>query len=260
MNGEKRMGKTRIDVYSIMYNEEFIVPYWLRHYETIADRIFIWDDLSTDNTKKILSQNSKVTFLELDKYDHDDGYWVRYVFPQYEQYSCGFADWVIIADADEFVYHPRLLEILKEEKEKETEAICCNGFEMISDELPTTSGQIYEQIKLGLPNALETKWTVHSADSSIRFAKGRHGPIHNQRHFNRNRNTGIRLLHYRHLTFDYYCSRDRQISERDLKMSDDKSLPGYSPENSKRMPDNSRTVPAEWFAKHKSEAVNVVDF
>lgn len=40
----------KIDVFSIMRNEEDLLPYFLRHYETFADRIFIFD--SKDNFLK----------------------------------------------------------------------------------------------------------------------------------------------------------------------------------------------------------------
>lgn len=243
-----------------MYNEEYIIPYWLRHYEKFANRIFVGDDRSTDNTRKLLQQHPKVTLLDLGPNCHDDAYWVVNFFPLYEKYSKGKADWVIVADADEFVYHPQILDVLQEQKDYGINVIRCEGYEMISDKLPTTKGQIYEEIKMGVPNALESKWTVHSANVSLRFRKGRHGPVFNQRNFRLNRKTGIRLLHFRHLTFDYYSERDRIINKRDLTFASEDNRHPWTLQKEKTMPDHSIAIPKEWFSKHKSEAVNVVDF
>ncbi|MDO8487694.1 MAG: glycosyltransferase family 2 protein [bacterium] len=247
----------KIDVYSNMHNEEVILPFWLRHYETIADRIFIWEDESTDATKKILSKHPKVTFLPMEKHGDDDVYWTTTLFPQYEKYSRCVADWVIIADADEFIYHPHLLNVLEEEKRKGTQVIQCSGFTMISEGLPTTTGQIYDEIKIGLPDKTESKWTIHSANIRVRYPKGRHGPIHEHNAFVRNRETGIKLLHYRYLGEKYFEERDKKILERNRMVYHFKKE--YSRQESRTRPDGTRGPVLDWYAERKGRATNVVD-
>lgn len=247
----------KIDVYSNMHNEELILPYWLRHYETIADRIFTWDDDSTDTTREILGKHPKVTILPMGKHNSNDLYWTTYVFPQYEQISRGCADWVIVADADEFIYHPNLLKILEEEKGKGTQVIQCQGYSMVSDSLPTTNGQIYDEIKMGLPDRRESKWTIHSTDISIRFAKGRHGPVYNHSAFVRSRGTGIKLLHYRYLGEKYLNDRNMKLFERHKLMHNFTGK--YSIQEKYTCPDGSKDSLLNWFTAHKGEAINVVD-
>lgn len=245
-----------IDVYSVMYNEEFILPYFLRHYETIADRIFVWEDNSTDNTRKILEAHPKVTILPMDKHGDNDIYWVTELFPQYEIYS-PLADWVIIADADEFVYHPELLKYLKEEKEKGTRLLQCAGFSMVSDHLPTTSGQIYDEIQLGLPDKLESKWTIFSPDIWIRFHKGRHGRPRRKYCGNAHRNSDIKLLHYRYMGEKFYEDRNIRNVER-MELSFQQGFK-YSKDQKNTMPDGRRAVPLDWFSENKDKAVNVIE-
>ena len=246
-----------IDVYSNMFNEEFIVPYWLRHYETFADRIFIWDDASTDRTKELLSKSSKVTFLPMEKHGDDDGYWTQVLFPRYEQYSRGVADWVIIADADEFIYHSNLLGVLAGEKERKTQLIRCEGFAMVSENPPTTSNQIYEEIKMGLPDVLESKWTIFSPDATIRYGRGRHVKPLCQKGCTQSNTTGIKLLHYRYLGAQFFEEHDQKLCERLRMIYHFKKE--YSHQVKRTLPDRTRGVALDWYATHKNEAKNVVD-
>ena len=257
MGKGKGHNKMKIDVYSNMYNEETILPYWLRHYETIADRIFVWDDYSTDDTKEILKKHPKVTLLDIGKKNSEAGYWARELFPQYEKYSIGSADWVVLADADEFVYAPNLQEILEKEKEKGTHVIRCTGYAMVSKGLPTTDGQIYEEIKNGLVHGLESKWAIHATVPGVRYARGKHGPVHNQRRFVRNRNAGIKLLHYRYLGEAYQDKQDRRNLAR-TAIAFGREMK-YSRNLMHTCPDGTRGSILDWYALHKKEAKNVID-
>lgn len=247
-----------IDVYSNMYNEELILPYWLRHYETFADRIFVWDDDSTDSTREILKKHPNVTILPREKHGIDDDYFVNSLYPQYEQYSRGVSDWVIIADADEFIYHPNIREILENPKVLHRKVIQCAGFMMISDKLPTISGQIYDEIKMGVRDIRESKWTIHLANIHIRYSHGRHGPPKNFHQFRGDRNTGIKLLHYRFLGEDYIESRDRKNLERS-KVADPSFKKEFRRDDPRRCPDGEKMNTYEWLNKHKKEVFNVLE-
>lgn len=246
-----------IDVYSVMHNEELLLPYWLRHYETVADRIFVWEDASTDRTRAILCQHPKVVLLPMDAHGDDDNYWITSLFPQYEQISRGVASWVMIADADEFIYHPRLLRLLETEKEKGTRLLLCQGYAMIADQPPAGPGQIYDEIQMGLPDRLESKWTIFDPEIYIRFHKGRHGRPLRQQKGGANRASGIKLLHYRYLGAEYFEARDRKNMTR-LEMVVHEGI-AYSPRMRRTLPDKSRGVALDWYAAHKDQAVNVVN-
>lgn len=250
----------KIDVYSNMYNEEFLLPYWLRHYETIADRIFVWDDHSTDKTLEILSRHPKVIMLPRDKQGHHDQYYVTSLYPQYETYSRGSADWVIVADADEFIYHPDLVGVLEKAKEKGIPVLQCSGFSMVSQGLPTKNGQIYDEIKLGIPDKPESKWTIHSPNIHIRHKKGRHGPPSVDGDFQRSagRGTGIKLLHYRYLTKEYIDTRERKNIEQ-VNIAYPGNDWSYSLESDRTFPGGEKMKIHDWVAKHRSSAVNVLE-
>jgi hypothetical protein len=246
-----------IDVYTTTYNEEKILPYWLRHYETFADKIFVWDDVSTDGTLEILKSHPKVTILPRENTGADDDYFVNNLFPQSQVRSNGYADWVIIADPDEFVYHPKIREVLESQKSHRVDILGCEGYTMFSDNFPTTPGQIYEEVKMGFPDQMESKWTIHSPAIDVHFRKGRHHQPYNLRDFNASRYKfhGIKLLHYRYLGKDFITGRDTKNFEGRKRMNPNK---GKLPD-ARRCPDTTRGDIIEWLAIHKNEALNVLD-
>ena len=250
----------KIDVYSNMYNEERMLPYWLRHYETIADRIFVWDDYSNDSTRKILKKHPKVTILLKGKVGQDNDYNSEVLYPQYEQYSRGVSDWVIVVDADEFIYHPNLRKILKELREDDAEVIQCKGFDMISDKFPTTDGQIYDEIKMGIESNLMTKWAIHSPDIHLRYRRGRHGRPHDERNWKhtRYRYAGIKLLHYRYLGKEYTEQRDRSLIT-GKNRAPTQPYVKYSSNRIRTCPDKTKGNIYEWLDLHKKDIVNIID-
>jgi len=91
-----------IEVLSVWYNEQFLAPYFLKHYEW-ADSIRIFVDSDTnDNTRAILSDHN-VYWEDFDMHGGlDDWEKALHLTKEYSETHC---DWVIVVDADEFIYH-----------------------------------------------------------------------------------------------------------------------------------------------------------
>lgn len=134
-----------IDVYSICYNEEFILPYFIRHYNQFSRNITIYDNNSTDSSLEIIKSNNinLITFETEGRYQEDKQIYIRN-----NCWKNSDADWVIICDMDEFLFHPNLLNYLENTKNN---LIFGRGYEMMSEYLPTTNNQIYDEIKNGYP-------------------------------------------------------------------------------------------------------------
>ena len=246
-----------IHVYSNMYNEAVLLPYWLRHYETIADRIFVWDAGSTDGTREILVEHPKVTLLPRENRAHHDNYYVTVLYPQYETYSRGIANWVIIADADEFVYHPHIHDILHRAQEEGIQMIHCPGYSMLSDTLPTTDGHIYTAHPMGVPDILESKWTIHTANIHIRFRVGRHGRPYNAKQFTGLRSQ-IKLLHYRYLTREYIENRERR-NITGVSQANPQQRWSFTIDGPRTMPNGEKTPIFAWLTNHRNDVINVLE-
>jgi glycosyltransferase involved in cell wall biosynthesis len=203
--------KLKVDVYTITYNEGKLLPYFLRHYETFADRIFAWDDGSDDGTVDILKSHPKVTILPHHIGRLDDLYFVRYLWPQYRIYSRGSADWVICAESDEFVYHEDILWKLGELGKRGFYRVFCNGYEMFHNRFPATNGQIYDEARFGLFSEKFSKPIVFSPSCDMKWKPGRH---HCSREKKSVRDTGIIILHYRLLGYDFYMDKMRKHYDR----------------------------------------------
>ena len=98
----------KIETYSIVWNEEDKLPWYLEHY-SFADKHFLFNDISSDDkTKEIILSSSKCSLINVDFglnnqefRDLKDKCW-----------KDSDADWVIVGDIDEFLFHPNMVQLL----------------------------------------------------------------------------------------------------------------------------------------------------
>ena len=98
----------KISLISLCRNEAPLVPYYIDHYENIVDEIIVFDNESTDGCDELLKQCPKVRVISY----CTNGYFKEEMLTFIRNYAfrqMGLdADWYIITDFDEFVYHPDL--------------------------------------------------------------------------------------------------------------------------------------------------------
>lgn len=207
-----------IHVYSIMHNEEFLLLYFLRHYETFADKIFIIDDHSTDKTVEIAKANPKVKIL---KYKYKQGLVEQdfnRTFKYYsDKYSRGVADWVICVDADEFILNPDIRKKMRKMKQYGFKALRTTAYTMLSDHLPKKQGQIYDELQYGVRSLGFDKPCIFNPEIDIEFGDGRHR-LFTKENINPGKSK-LALLHYRYLSRDWAIERSNRAFER-MNLSD----------------------------------------
>src|SRR5574343_401098 len=99
--------KIKIEVHSLLHQGAQLIPYFIRHYQQFADIIFYESD-STDGSPDIAKRlGAKVLPLPTGNEVNE------LVFLQMKNncWKDSKADWVIIVDTDEFIYHPNIVEI-----------------------------------------------------------------------------------------------------------------------------------------------------
>ena len=85
-----------------------MLPFFFLHYDNLVQRYIIYDDASTDNSQEILRLNPKVELRPMPPYCDPES---RISSALALQETCwkesrGIADWVIVTDIDEHLYHP----------------------------------------------------------------------------------------------------------------------------------------------------------
>ena len=209
--------QVKIHLYTKLWNEEEMLPFFFRHYDPLVDRYIAYDDGSTDNTLELLAAHDRVeirrferahpTSFELSAQVLNDQMWKE---------SCGQADWVVLAAPDEHLYHPTgLRRYLHLSRSWGVTAIPALAFQMVADAFPSPGEYLAETRRFGTPLDHYNKLSVFDpgAVGETHFSVGRHraafeGHIH---YPNRDR---LLLLHYKFLGIDYLLRRYEQLKGR----------------------------------------------
>ena len=226
----------RIEVFAICYNEEALLPYFLRHYSSFAQRIVVYDNYSTDRSVEICRANPLVEVIKYGSGDRirDD----IYLQIKNNCWKGSPADWVIICDIDELVYHPNIRQVLAD----------CNStliepelFNMFAEKFPITEGQIYDEVLMGIQGGGKKNLFKPRDIMEINYDPGCHVAFPEGRVVD-NGPLGIKTLHMKYLSLDYTLERKRLSNSRlsevnktmgwgvHYQVSDDEAVRGFQEE------------------------------
>jgi glycosyltransferase involved in cell wall biosynthesis len=191
----------KIEAFAICYNEEKLLPYYLRHYSKFCDRITIYDNYSTDRSREICEANPIVRVVP-----YDTGNQIRddiYLQIKNNCWKNSTADWVIVGDIDELVYYPDIKARLYA-----LDATCIDPelFNMVSDKFPTTPGQIYEEVQHGVPGGAKMNLFRPSEVREVNYDPGCH-VCYPEGNILRMYASGIKTLHMKFLSLNYTIER-----------------------------------------------------
>jgi hypothetical protein len=211
------MRVTSLHVYTFNWNEIRLVPFFLRHWSQVAEKIVVLDHHSDDGSAEALAAAGctvrpygtpgRYVIGEQDAARQDYWYGSRGLGPS--------SPWVAVVDFDEFLWHPDLGRFLDHATAKGYSVCRPAGFEMMSETFPEDDSRpLITQVRRGFRHGQYCKPCLFRPDrvASMQFASGAHSaspidadgqpvPIADFE--------DLKLLHYRRLSFDHYLSRSR---------------------------------------------------
>jgi hypothetical protein len=209
----------KIHAHILSWNEEKILPFTLDYYSNICEKIFIYDNMSTDSSDEIYTKYPKVEVIKWDSGNeiHELNY-TKIKSEEYKKRSRGQGvDWVIVCDCDEFLYHKNLMEKLKEYKKDGVDVPLIDGHDMVSEEFPNYDGDL---ITNKIKNGSQTyepmcKNIIFNPDLDVQYGIGGHSFQATNVNYSKDRE--LKLLHYKFLGKDYvkkiYISRAKRLSQ-----------------------------------------------
>jgi hypothetical protein len=214
-------------LYAPCWNDEAMIPYFLRHYEPVADRMFVFDDGSTDRSVELLRASPKVEVRTFEHRSDAHCFDSRDLWENAWKEHRGEADWIIACNLDEHADHPDLRGYLERCTREGITIVPAAGYNMLSDRFPECAGRLCEHLRRGAPGPNVTKTMIFSARDieTMNYEPGRHRCKPAGRVVAPSR-PEVRILHYKHLGFDFVLRRHGELAAR-LRPGDRSRGMGY---------------------------------
>ena len=213
----RRCAPMKIDLYTRCWNEAEMLGFFFRHYDRLVDRYIVYDDGSSDASPALLRANPKADVRPTPPYSDLTSRTVSELadFNNFWKESRGRADWVIVVDVDEHLYHPDLGRYLQACSRSGVTVVPALGYTMLSDEFPADDVLLRCAITSGAPDIMMSKLAIFSPDAvaETNFAVGRHtaepegdivAPPRDE----------LLLLHYKYLSFERTFRRNQESRSR----------------------------------------------
>ena len=158
------MTKT-LDLYTVIYNDEDFLPYFLEYY-SFVDRMTFIDSNSTDRTIQILKDFATADHPNVRLIQSGATWWDWNLLHPYRNHiwKDSEMDIILFPDCDEIFYHPSGLRWYLENTDYDVYEM--QGFEMVAPRLP--DGSILK-VNKGVPFQVYNKFTIFKNGIDIKF-------------------------------------------------------------------------------------------
>jgi hypothetical protein len=196
----------KIDLYTIAWNDGPLVPFYLDYYGSWVDRIIVYDDGSDDGSLNLFKAHPKVELRAFPPKQESFVLTATALWDHAWSESRNIADWVVIANIDEYFWHKDgMKNYLERCTEHRVTVIKPLGYEMVGDHFPDADESLVEALPMGVPMwGLDKEQIFNpSAISDMDFGVGRHtcNPIGRVK---RSDPPEAKLLHYKYVDMEGY--------------------------------------------------------
>ena len=198
-----------VHYYAVCWNEEVMLPFMFQHYDHFVNHYTIYDNYSDDRSEEIIRSHPKTEIKkfsmggqinDLIYQDIKNNCWKR---------SRGKADWVIVCDMDEFLYHDNMAETLKKLSCRNQTIVKPVGYNMYSETYPISDKPLTQQIQQGVRDKWFDKCICFDPHAvvEINYRPGAHEcyPIGRIKRCTYE----FKLLHYKNISLEFILSRTR---------------------------------------------------
>jgi hypothetical protein len=189
-----------------------MLPFFFRHYDPLVSRYFIFDDHSNDRSLDLLQSHPNVEVQPFVRSDPDSFTLSELsIYNECWKRSRGWADWVIVTDIDEHLFHPDLPALLTRYKALGITIAPALGYQMISEEFPRSDELLCETRTQGAAWDLYSRLSLFdpTAITEINYSVGGHGANPIGRVIAATRDE-LLLLHYKFLGFERTHEKHQQ--------------------------------------------------
>jgi len=124
-----------VHAYVFSWNEHDLLPLFFKNYSWV-DKIYFLDYNSDPADIEMMKSDPRVEIIQHTIKELDDLYILQTKNNIWKK-SKEEADWVVVQDFDEFVYHPDMINTLKQFKIEGYTIVQCDGWEVSGDRVPT---------------------------------------------------------------------------------------------------------------------------
>lgn len=222
----------KIHAYILCFNEAKMIRHTLNHYTGFCDQVTVLDNESTDGTPDLVRQYFPQVIIQpwASRNELSDAHYLKLKNRAWKK-SRGIAQWVIVCDADEILYHPdgirKELELRLRNQDWIPEV---HGYNMIASKFPDDySLPIYQQVKQGVEAPHFGKRMVFNPYQviEINYGPGAHTCTPILRSPGNRDTHPLNLLHFKYMGPDYVKERHAMYAER---MSYENRKLGYGAE------------------------------
>jgi hypothetical protein len=199
-----------VDVFTLGYNEEKMLPHFIKHYKQFCRNITFYNNCSTDSSVDICNVNG-VKVINTNINELND---IKNIEIKNYCYHESDADFVIVVDTDEFVYHPDILNLLELYKKQNITLPKVRGYTMASNDGYPKEGLLTEKIKTGKADLNYAKRCILNPKLKVFWGAGQHKTSKIIGKLKESDQEDICILHYKFICREEIQMKKKSYSER----------------------------------------------